>query len=68
MNKWKALAILFTLITLGAIKETFRILTSSSEDIASNRSELIIMAVILTSILAFFTVRFWKKSTDKHLH
>ncbi len=38
MSKWKFLAILFTLITFGALKETYRIITSSDYDISSNRS------------------------------
>jgi hypothetical protein len=68
MNKWKLLAIVFTLFTLGAFKETLRIFTSSEPDIASNRKELMIMAVILTSVFVYFTIRFWKKASDKRLY
>ena len=65
MNTWKPLAILFSLFSFGAMAETYRIFTSSAPDIANNRGELQIMAVIITGILVFFTIRFWKKSDDK---
>jgi hypothetical protein len=63
MNKWKILAIIFTFISYRAVKETFRIFTSSAEDIAPNRLELIIISVALTSISVFFTIRFWRKAS-----
>ncbi len=65
MNKWKALAILFSLISLGAIQETFRIFTSSDSDIADNRSSLIPMTIVITGLFIFFTVRFWIKSSKQ---
>lgn len=65
MNKWKVLAILFTLFSFGAIKETFRIATSSDADIADNRSDLMPMAFILTAVVIFFTIRFWIKSAKQ---
>jgi|GEM_PF-966122 len=65
MNKWKGLAILFSLLSLGAIQETFRIFTSSDSDIANNRTSLIPMTVILTGLLIFFTIRFWNKSSKQ---
>jgi hypothetical protein len=64
MNKWKALAILFSLLTFGALKESLRIFTSSAPDIAGNRTELIIMTVVLTGVLFFFTIRFWRKASS----
>ena len=64
MNKWKSLAILFSLFSFGALAETYRIFTSAAPDIANNRRELQIMAMILTSIVLFFTFRFWKKADD----
>jgi len=67
MNKWKALAVLFMLISFGAIRETYRIFTSSDRDIAPNRPELIIMAILLTAVIIFFTIRFWKKASDKRI-
>lgn len=68
MNKWKVLAIIFTLISVGSIKETYRIFTSSDQDIALNRLELKIMGVIITAVIIFFTIRFWKKASDNRLY
>lgn len=68
MNKWKAFAIIFTLLSLGSLKETFRIITSDTPDIAPNRTGLIIMAIMMTGIFVFFTIRFWKKASDKRLY
>ena len=65
MNKWKGLAILFSILSFGAIKETFRIFTSSDADIADNRKSLIPMAVILTGLFIFLAIRFWRKSSDQ---
>jgi asparagine N-glycosylation enzyme membrane subunit Stt3 len=65
MNKWKGLSILFGIISFGAIQETFRILTSSDTDIATNRLSLIPMAVIITGLLIFLTIRFWRKSSKQ---
>jgi hypothetical protein len=68
MNKWRALAILFTLFSIGMLRETFRIFTSDAPDIPSNRKELIIIAVIITSVVIFFTVRFWRKALGKRFY
>jgi hypothetical protein len=62
MNKWKGLSILFSLLSLGAIQETFRIFTSSDIDIAENRTSLMPMALILTGVFVFFAIKFWLKS------
>jgi hypothetical protein len=67
MNKWKALAILFTLFSIGSLREMFRIFTSDATDIAPNRTELIIMSLIITSVAIFFTIRFWRKASHKRL-
>lgn len=64
MNKWKALAILFSILTIGGTKETIRIFTSSAPDIANNRMELMIMSVILMSLFIFLTIRFWRKASE----
>jgi len=68
MNNWKKLAILFTLISFGALKECYNILTSAAPDIAPNRTELIITSFLVTAVIIFFTLRFWKKSADKKLY
>jgi hypothetical protein len=68
MNKWRFLAILFTLISFGSFKETFRIITSSDYDISSNRSFLIPMSLTITGVIIFFTIKFWKKASNKKLY
>ena len=68
MNKWKALAILFTLFSFGMLRETFRIFTSDASDIVPNRKGLIVMALTITSVVVFFTVWFWRKASDKRLY
>lgn len=65
MTKWKGLAILFSVFSFGAIKETFRIFTSLDADIADNRSSLIPMAVIITGVFVFFAIKFWLKSSNQ---
>jgi hypothetical protein len=65
MNKWKVLAIVFTLLSIGMLKETFRIFTSNAPDIAPNRTELAIMGIVLSSVIIFFTIRFWKKASEQ---
>jgi len=62
MNKWKLLAILFLLLSLGAIQETYRIFTSSDADIAGQRISLMMMSVVMTGLFVFLTVRFWRKA------
>ena len=64
MNKWKALAILFSLFSFGAIGETYRIFTSQAPDITANRGELKIMALILTGLFVAVTIFFWKKASS----
>jgi hypothetical protein len=68
MNKWKTLAIIFTLLSLGSLKETIRIFTSDAPDIAPNRTGLSIMALTFTGVIIFFTIRFWKKASEKRLY
>ncbi|MGC4040170.1 MAG: hypothetical protein QM710_05100 [Flavobacterium sp.] len=63
MNKWKVFAILLAIVTFGAIQETLRIITSDDADIAPQRTYLIIMGIVFTMVLAFFTIKLWKKGT-----
>lgn len=65
MTKGKGLAILFSLLSFGAIQETFRIFTSSDSDIEGNRNSLIPMAVIITGVIIFFAIKFWLKSSNQ---
>lgn len=62
MNKWKLLAILFLLLSLGAIQETYRICTSSDADIADDRTFLMLMSVAMTGLFVFLTGLFWRKA------
>jgi hypothetical protein len=64
MNKWKILAWVFILITLGALKETHRILTSSAPDVAQSRSGLAIISALFTILFAYLAIRFWKKASE----
>ena len=65
MNIWKGLAILFMILSFGAIQETLRIFTSSNSDIADNRSSLIPMVVIMSGLFIFLAIRFWRKSSKQ---
>jgi len=65
MNYFKLLAILFALITLGAIQETLRILTSTETDIANNRIPLLLMAIVMTAGIIWATFFFWRKGSKK---
>lgn len=67
MNKWKFFAILFTFISIGGIKETYRIITTQESELGTEKSFAIPMAVILTSVIIFFTIRFWKKGSGNKL-
>ena len=64
MNKWKGLAILFTLLSIGALQETYRILTSNAPDIAQNRRELIPVGVIISGIFVSGAARCWYKASN----
>jgi hypothetical protein len=69
MNKYKALAIVFALLSFGGIQESFRIFTSSAPDIAENRTWLMPMGIILPCVFLYLTVRYWRKSkiTDRKI-
>lgn len=65
MNKWRWLSFLFIFFSFGAVQETYRILTSPDADIAENRTFLIPMALILTSLILFAAIYFWIKSNKQ---
>lgn len=67
MNYYKPIAILFTLFTFSAFRETYRILTSSDKDIVANRYELAPMALIISGVFLWATIRFWQKSKRRPL-
>lgn len=63
MKYQKILAILFSILSFGAIKETTRIFTSSDADIVENRSWLIPMTIFLLGLFVYLAIMFWKKSS-----
>ncbi|SFW91151.1 hypothetical protein SAMN05661012_06735 [Chitinophaga sancti] len=63
MNKWKIYAIVMSFLTLGALKETFRILTSNAPDIVGNRMSILPIAIGVSVIFLALAIRFWKKSS-----
>jgi uncharacterized phage infection (PIP) family protein YhgE len=65
MGTSKVIAIILTLFSLGAIRETFRILTSDAPDVAQNRGSLVPMAILVTGVFVFFAVRFWRKASKE---
>jgi len=62
MKKWRIIAILFTLLCFGAIRESLRIYGSSDFDIESSRKSLLSMSLGITGILVILTAIFWYKS------
>lgn len=64
MNQWKLFSIILALFTFGAIQETARIVTSDDLDIAMQRTQLTIIAVIITIMLAFFSIKLWVKGSS----
>ncbi len=53
------LAILLTIITLFAIKETFYIFTTTDQDIVSKKTQFSIVAISITIPLILFTLWLW---------
>ncbi|WP_316830212.1 hypothetical protein [Pedobacter aquatilis] len=61
----KVLAILCTIITLGALRETFRIFTSNEADIVAARQQLIPLAVSITVPLIILSLWLWVSKPRK---
>lgn len=55
MNKWKGLAILFTILSFGALRESWIIFNTHD-------TGMIPVAIIMTGLFAFFAIKFWRKS------
>ncbi len=62
MSKNTGLAILFSLLSYGSVKETIRIFTSMDADKTQGRYGLSIMATIISGVFIFFAIKFWMKS------
>ena len=61
MNLHKILSYIFGFFTIGAISETYRILTSPAPDIAPQRGYLAVMVLVMAGIFIYLTLTFWKK-------
>ena len=56
----KILAILFTLVTIFAIKETFYIFITADSEIVAKKTQFGIVALSITIPLSLFTLWLWK--------
>ena len=56
----KIIAVILTLITLYAIKETVVIFISSDAEIVNHKKQLILIALSITIPLFFLTLWLWK--------
>jgi hypothetical protein len=67
MNKsvYKVLAVLFGIMSFGAISESYRIMTSNAYDVASKRSSLPTMGIVMTILFLSLTWYFWRKGKSK---
>lgn len=61
---YKILAVIFGAGAIGGMSETYRIMTSSAADIASERTYLTIMGLSMLALFLFLTRLFWRKSKD----
>jgi len=69
MNKSKAPAIILTVLSIGALQETFRIFTSNDDDIVQDRIGLSIMATVITLVLVGLALVFWfRKPSEPKNH
>ena len=62
MNKWKILAIVFSVLSFGAVSETFSILTSTT---ISNKTDLMLIAAAFTCTLILLSIFFWVKASKQ---
>lgn len=67
MNKvfYKALAFLFGAMSLGGMSESYRIMTSSAPDIATQRTYLTIMSLGMLALFLTLTRYFWIKAKNQ---
>lgn len=66
MNKifYKTLSLVFGMMALGGMCESYRIMTSSAPDIAPQRTYLTIMSLGMLALFLFLTRYFWRKSKN----
>ncbi len=55
MNKWKGPALLFTLLSFGALRESWIIFKSNDQG-------MIFFAIVMTGILVLLAIWFWRKA------
>jgi hypothetical protein len=63
MNRWKTfgLAILFSMLSFGAIQETIVVFTSSQFEKDGSRYFMIPFSVMLTGVFVFYAIKNWRK-------
>ncbi|WP_316768565.1 hypothetical protein [Pedobacter frigiditerrae] len=61
----KVLAVILTIFTLYAIKETVVIFTSSDVEIASHRKQLILIALSITVPLVVLSLWLWRPKQNQ---
>ncbi len=57
MNKWKGLALLFTILSFGALRESWLLFKRHDRG-------MIPVAIIMTGIVVFLAIRFWIKAAQ----
>lgn len=65
MSYQKILAILFSILSLGAIKEASRVFTSSDSDIIENKSWLFPFSIFVPVLFILLAILFWKKASKQ---
>lgn len=62
MKANKVLAILFAVLSLGALNEFIRICTSDAPDIAANRSAIMVTGGVMLAAFVFLAIFFYRKA------
>lgn len=65
MTYQKILAVLFSILSFGAIKEASRVFTSSDPDIIENKNWLFPLSIFVPVLFIFLAILFWKKSAKQ---
>lgn len=64
----KIIAVLVTIITLWAVKETIVIFTTTDADIVAKRSQLILASLSITIPLVIISLLLWRPKSKKEHH
>lgn len=65
MKYQKILAVLFSILSFGALKEASRVFTSSDSDIIENKSWLFPFSIFVPVLFIFFAILFWRKASKQ---